>query len=142
MIKVEWCPEEPCTGVMCPRYNEQRTRWPRTIAVTMRFPVDARGIHALARRQAMQDIYMNGVTDGNGGPLHLSPSVAAYEIHSLGVQYIDADGVPYVALYAGVIDPIELAMREPVLMDSLDADSNWVARRRELGDLLLSEVLR
>src|SRR5215469_7411760 len=116
-------------------------RWPRTLFIKIRLPHEARGLRAMARRHAMQDLYLNGGSDGNGGPVHLSPSEAAYEVHPL-VQDTDADGTAYAIVYAGDEDPIELTLREPVIREAMDVDPNWQARRRELGELFASEVMR
>lgn len=141
MITVEWCPEEECAGTDCPRYREQKNRWPRTLGVKILVPHEVKAVRAYVRRVAMQDIYLNGTADGKGGPLHLSPADAAYEVHHL-VQDTDGDGTVYAAVYTGDVDPIEASLREPVIENGMEASPTWKARRQELGDLFVREVMR
>lgn len=124
-MKIEFCPEDPCLGLECPRAN----KWAgyQTMGMSYFFDQEPDGDNPVfARSHLGQMLGICYATDRDGVKRVMSD--AEFEIHAL-----NHEGRPgYVAVYSGDVPPEELLVASPewteeLLPDLIRAASELVA---------------
>lgn len=99
-MKIEFCPEDPCLGLECPRMN----KWAGHQTLGMSYPFDGENPEdpAFVRSHLGQTLMICYATDAGG--VKRVTTGAEFEIHALSYE----GGSGYVAVYSGDLSPEEL----------------------------------